>query len=80
MESLLKNQDGVGMMILIADYVPNDEGLLATYTLRYNLNDDFVLLVYQDHYARGKSPLKGNIIESKAKIIKIKYTSKHEQA
>ena len=76
-ESLLKNESGVGMMTSIADLLPNDEGILTTYTLTHSLNSDFTLLVYQDHYAKGRSPLKGDIVESEAKIVRVKHTSRN---
>ena len=71
-QSLLKNKSDVGMLASTADLIPNDEGILTTYTLTYSLNDDLTLIVYQDHYERSKSPLKTAIIDSKAEIVRHK--------
>lgn len=71
-ESLLKNQSGVGMLASVGDLLPNEEGILATYTLTYSLNDDWTLIVTQDHYATGKSPLGTPIVDAKAEIVRVK--------
>ena len=71
-KSLLKNDSGVGMLTSVADLIPNDEGILAIYTLTYSLNDDYTLIVHQDHYDKGKSPLKTAVVDSKAEIIRFR--------
>lgn len=71
-QSLLKKEVGAGMLVSIADLIPNDTGILATYTFTYSLNGDYTLVVHRDHYDERKSPLKTAIVDSKAEIIRYK--------
>lgn len=79
-QSLLKNDAGVGMLVCTADLLPNEEGILATYTFTYSLSGDYTLIVHQDHYGEGKSPLKTDIVDSNAEIVRYKAQEVKKQA
>jgi len=73
LQLLLKDErvDGMGMLVSIQDFIPGDEGIVSTFTYHHTLNSDYVLIVVEDHYVKDKSPLKGDKVCSKAKIVKI---------
>jgi len=69
-KSLLVNDSGVGVYAGTADYWGREDGLLATHTLCYSLDEEYTLVLHQDQYQKGKSPFGSNMVDARAEVLR----------
>ncbi|WP_234041802.1 hypothetical protein [Persicirhabdus sediminis] len=70
--SMLSKDAHVGLMASITDFIISDDGVISVYVLTHKLNDKYGLVIYQEHYAEGKSPVDTDVADSDAEIVRIR--------